>query len=222
LAAQPIELDRVAPTGPSVSIEVDGVPLPVRPDLVYLLLNKPPGVISTAHDPQGRRTVVDLAATEASVYPVGRLDADSEGLILLTNDGALTNLVTHPRYGIPKAYVVQLDGIPSSGDLRRLREGVGLEDGTARARSARVIDTSRGRTLVEIVMTEGKKREVRRMFDALGHPVLRLVRIAIGPIRDRTLKQGSARRLTVEEVRGLYSAAGAAWEDGPDPPESSR
>ena len=192
---------------PDVAIvRVDGIPLPVRPDQVYLLLNKPPGVVSTADDPQGRTTVVDLVNANTRVYPVGRLDAASEGLILLTNDGALTELVTHPSHGVTKTYLALVEGTPSESSLRRLRDGVDLEDGPAAAKSARIIDRHDDRSLVELVMTEGRKREVRRMFDEVGHPVARLVRTAIGPIADRAIKPGEWRDLSIEEVRGLYAA----------------
>jgi len=192
---------------PDVAIvRVDGIPLPVRPDQVYLLLNKPPGVVSTADDPQGRTTVVDLVNADTRVYPVGRLDAASEGLILLTNDGTLTELVTHPSHGVTKTYLALVEGIPSESSLRRLRDGVDLEDGPAAAKSARIIDRHDDRSLVELVMTEGRKREVRRMFDEIGHPVARLVRTAIGPIADRAIKPGEWRDLSIEEVRGLYAA----------------
>lgn len=192
---------------PDVAIvRVDGIPLPVRPDQVYLLLNKPPGVVSTVDDPQGRTTVVDLVNANTRVYPVGRLDAASEGLILLTNDGTLTELVTHPSHGVTKTYLALVEGIPSEASLRRLRDGVDLEDGPAAAKSARIIDRHDDRSLVELVMTEGRKREVRRMFDEVGHPVARLVRTAIGPIADRAIKPGEWRDLSIEEVRGLYAA----------------
>jgi len=192
---------------PDVAIvRVDGIPLPVRPDQVYLLLNKPPGVVSTADDPQGRTTVVDLVNADTRVYPVGRLDAASEGLILLTNDGTLTELVTHPSHGVTKTYLALVEGVPSEPSLRRLRDGVDLEDGPAAAKSARIIDRHDDRSLVELVMTEGRKREVRRMFDEVGHPVARLVRTAIGPIADRAIKPGEWRDLSIEEVRDLYAA----------------
>ncbi len=192
---------------PDVAIvRVDGIPLPVRPDQVYLLLNKPPGVVSTADDPQGRTTVVDLVNAKTRVYPVGRLDAASEGLILLTNDGTLTELVTHPSHGVTKTYLALVEGTPSESSLRRLRDGVDLEDGPAAAKSARIIDRHDDRSLVELVMTEGRKREVRRMFDEVGHPVARLVRTAIGPIADRAIKPGEWRDLSIEEVRSLYAA----------------
>ena len=181
--------------------------LPVRPDLVYLLLNKPAGVISTADDPQGRPTVVGLVDPGTRVYPVGRLDADSEGLLVLTNDGDLAERLTHPRYGVTKTYLALVQGHPGRPALRRLTEGVDLEDGPARAASARTIDRSGDGSLVEVVMTEGRNREVRRMLDAVGHPVRRLVRTAIAGLVDRDLKPGDHRPLTLEEVRRLYGAA---------------
>ena len=196
--------ERVDPETQEVA--VDGRPIPIRPGLVTYLLYKPVGVISTADDPQGRRTVVDLVPPEPRVYPVGRLDADSEGLILLTNDGRLANLVTHPRYGIEKTYLVLVLGGPGRW-VDQLVEGVELDDGPAAARRARVVDASRGRTMVEIVMAEGRKREIRRMCSALGHEVVRLVRTAIGPISDRRLKPGKWRHLDPDEVASLYAAA---------------
>ncbi|MDJ0954816.1 MAG: pseudouridine synthase [Acidimicrobiia bacterium] len=199
----------------TATVAIDGVPIPVRPDLVYVLLNKPEGVVSTAADPQGRETVVDLVDVGTRVYPVGRLDIDSEGLLLLTNDGTLANLVTHPRYGIKKVYLALVRGTPGKAALRRLTEGVELDDGTARAVTASVRDRHRDKTLVEIAMAEGKKREVRRMLDAVGHPVLRLARTAIGPIRDSRLEPGAWRRLTIQEINALYSEAGATWQDAP-------
>src|SRR5690606_26545334 len=187
-------------------VAVDGKPIAIRPGLVWYLLYKPVGVISTADDPQGRRTVVDLVPSEPRVYPVGRLDADSEGLIVLTNDGRLANYLTHPRYGVEKTYLVLVEGRPGKW-VDQLTEGVDLDDGMAAARRARVVDTLKGRTMVEIVMTEGRKREIRRMWSALGHEVVRLVRTAIGPISDRQLKPGTWRHLEPEEVAALYAAA---------------
>jgi len=164
-------------------------------------------VISTADDPQGRPTVVDLVPPSPRVYPVGRLDADSEGLLLLTNDGELTNLVTHPRHGIPKTYLARVQGVPARARLRRLIDGVDLDDGPARAMEARLIDVHGDEALVRVVMGEGRKREVRRMLDLLGHPVVSLVRTAIGPLSDRNLAPGTWRRLSMDEVRALYAAA---------------
>lgn len=197
--------DRVDPAKAMVAI--DGKRIPIAPGLVTYVLYKPPGVVSTASDPQGRRTVVDLVPAEPRVWPVGRLDADSEGLILLSNDGTLTNLVTHPRHQINKTYQVLFEGNPGSAAIRRLVEGVDLDDGPARAISARIIDRSRGMVLVEMVMGEGRNREIRRMGAAIGCPVARLVRIAIGPLSDRTLRPGKWRTLDVDEVSALYRAA---------------
>lgn len=192
----------------TVLIEVDGIPLPIRPDLEYHLLYKPRGVVSTADDPQGRRIVVDLVDTETRVVPVGRLDVDSEGLLVLTNDGDLTHRLTHPSFGVTKTYVALVKGTVIPGDVARLASGVELEDGPAAALSARILDQARGMTQIEIVMGEGRNREVRRMLDAIGYDVDRLVRIAVGTLRDRTLKSGESRRLSLDEVRELYAAAG--------------
>jgi len=175
----------------------------VKPGLVHYLLNKPPGVITTAADPQGRSTVVDLVPPDPRVFPVGRLDADSEGLLLLTNDGDLTHRLTHPSYGVDKEYLVEVEGDPSKGDLARLRDGVDLEDGhTAPAKVAQL-----GDRLLRITIHEGRNRQVRRMCEAVGHPVVRLVRTRIGPLSDRTLAPGAWRDLTQDEVRALERAA---------------
>ncbi len=190
------------------TVFLDGIPISVHPDSETFLLYKPLGVISTASDPSGRQTVVDLIDSDKRLYPVGRLDADSEGLILVSNDGELTNRVTHPRYGITKTYTVLVTGVPSGRSLRRLTEGVELEDGPARASSARLVERSRGeRSLLEIVMVEGRNREVRRMLEAVGHPVVRLVRTAIGPIRDPGLGPGESRRLDPHELRALLESS---------------
>ena len=188
---------------------VDKVPLPIRPGLVHYLVYKPAGVVSTADDPQGRPTVVGLVPDTTRVYPVGRLDADSEGLIIVTNDGDLTETVTHPRHGVTKTYLVRVAGDLGKGAVRALTEGVVLEDGPAAAIEARVIDRHGGETLLEMVMGEGRKREVRRMLEFVGHEVLGLVRIAIGPVRDPALRPGEWRMLSLDEVRALYRAAGA-------------
>jgi 23S rRNA pseudouridine2605 synthase len=189
---------------------IDGVPLPVRPDLVYYLLYKPLGVISTSDDDRGRTTVVDLVPDGERIYPVGRLDADSEGLLILTNDGDLTNQVTHPRHGVTKTYVARVTGVPDRTTLRRLVGGVELDDGPARAERARLLSTAGGEALVEIVMVEGRNREVRRLLASVGHEVISLVRTAIGPLRDPDLDPGSWRHLTMVEVRDLYGATGGA------------
>lgn len=183
---------------------VDGIPLPVRPGLVHYLVNKPVGVVSTALDTHGRPTVVGLVPEEPRVFPVGRLDQDSEGLIILTNDGDLTQRITHPSQGVTKTYQVLVNGPAAGHHLRSLEAGVELEDGPARAVSARLVESHQGRAQIEVVMAEGRKREVRRMLAAVGLTVERLFRSAIGPITDSTLKAGEWRNLTVEEVRLLY------------------
>jgi 23S rRNA pseudouridine2605 synthase len=198
--------DRVEPA--TQRVEIDGIPIPVRPDLVTYLLFKPAGVISTATDPQGRPTVVDLVPAEPRVVPVGRLDADTEGLLLLSNDGELIERVTHPRYGITKTYLAEVVGRPSPKALRRLTEGVLLDDGPAKAASAKLTGGHGERALVELVMTEGRNREVRRMLEAVGHPVRRLARTAIGPVKDQRLQPGRYRLLDSREVLSLYQAAG--------------
>jgi 23S rRNA pseudouridine2605 synthase len=180
-------------------VEVDGVPLSVREGLVHYLLNKPAGVVTTASDPQGRPTVVQLVPPEPRVFPVGRLDADTEGLLLLTNDGDLTHRLTHPSFGVEKEYLALVEGTPSAGDLRRLREGIELDDGvTAPARASLQPPSS-----LTLVIHEGRNRQVRRMCEAIGHPVQRLVRVRVGPIADRRLAPGAWRPLTQDEVRAL-------------------
>lgn len=204
---------RVDPTVDRV--ELDGVPLPIAPDLVHYLVNKPAGVVSTAEDTHDRPTVVSLVPAEPRVFPVGRLDMDSEGLLILTNDGELTHRLTHPSFGVPKEYLVQVEGEPSGGDVRRLRDGIELEDGvTAPARVAVVAPG-----LLRIVIHEGRNRQVRRMCAAVDHPVLRLVRTRIGPLSDPSLSPGEYRTLSFDEVRGL-SAAALPVEPGNLPVES--
>ena len=187
-------------------VEVDGVQIGVAPGLVYYLLNKPKGVVSTASDPQGRPTVVQLVPDEPRVYPVGRLDTDTEGLLLLTNDGDLTHRLTHPSFGVEKEYLAEVDGAPSRGALRTLRDGVDLEDG--RTSPAKVSEVSPG--VLRLVIHEGRNRQVRRMCEAVGHPVRRLVRTRIGPLRDPALEPGLWRALTLDEVRTLERAASGA------------
>ncbi|CAN5308153.1 pseudouridine synthase [soil metagenome] len=198
--------DRADPSEQTVA--VDGVLLPVAPGLVTYLLYKPMGVISTVSDPEGRATVVELVPPEPRVVPVGRLDFDTEGLLLLSNDGALINAVTHPRYGVHKTYIAEVEGQPGPAVLRRLREGVELDDGLARAIDAKVTGRSTNGALVKLVLGEGRNREVRRLLEAVGHPVRRLVRTAIGPIQDKTLRKGDWRTLSGSEVHSIYLAAG--------------
>lgn len=188
------------------SVVVDGATIPVNPAFVYYLLNKPVGVVSTADDPGGRETVVGMVPDHERVFPVGRLDQDSAGLIILTNDGALTARLTHPRYQVPKVYNVLVDGAVSNAIVTRFSSGIELEDGPAAARSAKIIDRSDHQTMLELVMTEGRNREIRRMADAVGHSVVSLFRVAIGPIRDPSLRSGAWRELTTIEIRSLYDA----------------
>lgn len=189
-------------------VAVDDIPVSTRPGLVYYLLNKPQGVVTTARDPQGRPTVVDLVPIEPRVFPVGRLDADTEGLLVLTNDGDLTHHLTHPSFGVEKEYLALVEGRPSAAALRRLREGVELDDGvTAPARASLVPPQT-----IKLAIHEGRNRQVRRMCAAVGHPVVRLVRTRVGPIAERRLKPGEWRPLTQAEVRGLSEAAAAPRE----------
>ncbi len=188
-------------------VEVDGIALPVAPGLVYYLLNKPAGVISTAEDTHGRATVVDLVPAEPRVFPVGRLDQDSGGLLLLTNDGDLAQRITHPSHGVTKTYAVLVEGSPRAAEVRSLTRGVQLDDGPAQAIAARIVESMDGMTLLELVMGEGRKREVRRMCEAIGCSVTALFRTAIGPLKDGNLREGEWRSLTIEEVRSLYGAS---------------
>ena len=191
-------------------VEVDGAPIGVRPGLVYYLLNKPIGVITTARDTHGRPTVLEQVPREPRVFSVGRLDVDTEGLLLLTNDGQLANRIAHPSHGIEKEYLVEVDGGQASpGALRSLREGVELEDGITAP--ARVSQPDPG--VLRIVIHEGRNRQVRRMCEAVGHPVRRLVRTRIGPLVDRSLKPGQWRNLTADEWRALTEAVADASTD---------
>lgn len=188
-------------------VEVDGAPIGVRPGLVYYLLNKPVGVITTARDTHGRQTVLDLVPSDPRVFSVGRLDVDTEGLLLLTNDGQLANRIAHPSHGIEKEYLVEVRGGPvSAGALRSLREGVELDDGLTSP--ARVSQPDPG--VLRLVIHEGRNRQVRRMSEAVGYPVHRLVRTRIGPIVDRTLRPGQWRDLTTDEWRALTEAVADA------------
>ena len=191
-------------------VRVDGAPVRTRSAYRYVALHKPPRVLSTASDERGRLTVLDLVGIEERLYPVGRLDLDSEGLLLLTNDGELAERVMHPRYGVHKRYRVEVAGFFALEDVRRLREGVELEDGPSKPLDVGVVRTGPRSTTVQVLMGEGRKRQVRRMFDALGFKVLGLVREAIGPIELGDLPSGDWRDLTEGEVRALREAVGLA------------
>ncbi len=192
------------------AVDVDGRLVPMAPRAhSYVVLYKPIGMVSTAHDPQGRPTVVQAAhATATRLYPVGRLDADSEGLVLLTDDGALTYRLTHARYGVEKEYHVLVRCALDRPRLRRLTDGVELEDGLARAVRAEMLRETRDGTWVSVVLHEGRKREVRRMLAAIGCPLLRLLRVRLGPIDLGSLHVGESRPLTPSEVAALKHAAG--------------
>lgn len=184
-------------------VEVDGVPVTIDPTIVYYLLNKPVGVVTTADDPHGRPTVVQLVPSDPRVFPVGRLDIDTEGLLLLTNDGDLTQRLTHPSFGVEKEYLAEVEGRPSRRAIRQLREGVELDDGPTAPAQANLVSDK----LIRLTIHEGRNRQVRRMCEAIGHPVVRLVRTRIGPLTDRRLKPGSWRELTLDELRALQQAA---------------
>ena len=190
-------------------VALDGVPVVVDATVVHWMLNKPAGYVTTAHDTHGRPTVLDLVPGEPRVFPVGRLDLETEGLLLLTNDGDLAQLLTHPRHGVEKEYFVEVEGKPSPAALRRLREGVELDDGPTLPARARIVQESPAltTTALTIVVKEGRKRMVRRMCATVGHPVVRLARTRIGPLRDPRLAPGTWRALATEEVRALYAAA---------------
>jgi 23S rRNA pseudouridine2605 synthase len=193
----------------SSGVEVDGRPVTPEPREVWMV-NKPAGVVSTAREPGRRRAVVELVDSERRLYPVGRLDADSTGLILLTNDGELANRLTHPRYGVRRTYRVRLRKAATESQIRRLRSGVELEDGrTAPARVGRVSPR-----VLEMTLREGRNRQVRRMVEAVGNQVTGLARVRFGPLALGGLAQGEARRLTRPQVRRL-------WKDAPAVEKSS-
>ena len=190
-------------------IRVDGRRIPASEDLVYVALNKPAGVLTSMSDSRGRATMTDLLGGIAErLFHVGRLDYDTEGLMLLTNDGELAHRLAHPRFGVPKTYLADVPG-PVPRDLgRQLISGIELDDGIASADRFRVVEQAAGRALVEITLHEGRKHIVRRMLAATGHPVSRLVRTQVGPVSLGSLRPGTTRRLTTKEVGDLYAAVG--------------
>jgi 23S rRNA pseudouridine2605 synthase len=199
--------DRADPA--TALIHVDGERVATDPHAVYLAFHKPRGVVSTMDDEYGRKALADyLDRVEQRVFHVGRLDADSEGLLLLTNDGELAHRLTHPSYGVTKTYLCQVPGPVPKAAGRALRDGVALADGPARADSFRVRDAVGRKALVEVVLHEGRKHIVRRMLAEVGLPVTRLVRTAVGPVRLGNLRPGQARRLSRTEIGALYTAAG--------------
>jgi 23S rRNA pseudouridine2605 synthase len=188
-------------------VEVDGERV-ARQALTYVLLHKPPGVVTTARDPQGRPTVVGLVPSEPRVVPVGRLDADTTGALLLTNDGELAHRLAHPRYGVPKVYEADVEGRPSRDSLDALRGGIELDDGMTAPADVRVVSTSRRRSRIELTLHEGRNRQVRRMLEAVGHPVLRLHRSRYAGLDLDDVAEGQWRALTPREVAAVRSAVG--------------
>lgn len=186
-------------------VVVDGARIPTASGLTYLALHKPRGVLSAMSDDRGRACVGDLVAdVSAPLHHVGRLDAESEGLLLLTNDGDLSHRLTHPSFGVTKTYLAEVEGTAGRGLERALKAGVTLEDGPVKADSARVLEAVGGRSVVELSLHEGRKHVVRRMLAELGFPVTRLIRTAVGPIRLGDLKAGKRRYLQPQEIQSLY------------------
>jgi 23S rRNA pseudouridine2605 synthase len=192
-------------------IHVDGERVVTNTHLLYLALNKPRGIVSTMADEKGRPGIAELigATVPGRVYHVGRLDTDSEGLLLLTNDGDLAHKLTHPSYGVPKTYLAEVSGPLPRGVGRALRAGVELDDGPARADAFRLVDSHGRSALIEITLHEGRKHIVRRMLDHVGHPVNRLIRTSVGPVHLGDLKSGRWRHLTRAEVAALFAVADA-------------
>ena len=190
-------------------VTVDGRPIS-RETHEYHLLNKPRGVVATAHDPQGRRKVTDLVRSRARLYPVGRLDIDTGGLILLTNDGDLANRLMHPRYGVEKTYRAKVRGMVEGPTLEELRSGVELDDGRTRPAQVTVIERDARSTTLQLVIHEGRNRQVRRMCEAVGHPVIELERTGYGPLTLGELRPGHTRELESAEVDALSKAAGSS------------
>jgi 23S rRNA pseudouridine2605 synthase len=192
---------------PGQHVTVDGQPIRLERS-VYWLVNKPRGFLCTNYDPAGRPRAIDLVPQVSQrVYTVGRLDEDSEGLLLLTNNGDLANRLMHPRFGVSKTYLVQVAGHPEKEEFHKLLQGVWLSDGHVRARHVKRLKTQGESTWLRIVLSEGKNREIRRMLARLGHKVMRLKRVAIGPVKLERLPTGKARRLTQAELTGLRQAS---------------
>jgi 23S rRNA pseudouridine2605 synthase len=193
-------------------LEVDGIVLETVPEPAYFALNKPPGVLSTVSDPQGRATVLDELDDEARgvprLFPVGRLDMDSTGLILLTNDGFLAHRLMHPAFGVPREYLVETKPVPTREHLAMLRKGVQLQDGDTGPAKVSLVGELGGRGQVDMVIHAGKKRQIRRSFDHLGYEVVSLNRVRIGSLGLGNLRQGDSRKLGEREVRELYRQTG--------------
>ncbi len=202
-----VVVDLATRVGPEQDVKVDGEPIHAE-KLVYWLVNKPRGYLCTNHDPSRRPLAIDLVPQiNQRVYTVGRLDADSEGLLLLTNDGELANRLMHPRYGVEKAYLVMVAGNPAPDDLKKLLEGVYLSEGHVKARQVKRLKRQGNSTWMRIVLSEGKNREIRRMLAKLDHKVLRLKRIEIGPLELGNLTPGKSRPLSVHELKSVKRLA---------------
>lgn len=191
-------------------IRVDGSRIPPPRRHRYLALNKPRGVVATMSDPEGRRTVADLIAERRNerLFHVGRLDTDTEGLLILTNDGDFAHRLAHPSFQVPKTYIAEVAGVVGEQTLRRLRRGITLEDGPVHPTSVKIVSTAGDKSLLKITIQEGRNRIVRRTMEAVGHPVRRLSRTGIGPVRLGNLKVGEYRDLTREELGGLLDLTG--------------
>ncbi len=223
-----VEIDRQVVT--ELGTRVDPVAREIRVDgtvlhgcsHVYYALNKPTGVLSTNNDPSGRARVIDLVPASAGrLFSVGRLDLNSEGLILLTNDGELANRLTHPRYGVEKTYRVLVAGETTAGELEQLRRGIHLAEGVARVARVKALQKRRQSSVLEMVLDEGRNREIRRALARVGHKVLRLTRVGIGPLRLGKLKPGEFRRLSPEEVGELQRAVKRGKSTQQREPEAS-
>jgi 23S rRNA pseudouridine2605 synthase len=191
------------------TVHVDGVRVQLDESRVYFAFNKPLGVVTTMSDDLGRINIGDYVGNRSErLFHVGRLDADTEGLLILTNDGDLAHRLQHPQYGVAKTYLAQVPGPVARGVGKQLREGVRLDDGPASVDSFRIVDSQPGKALVEVILHEGRKHIVRRLLEAVGHPVLSLVRVQVGPIHLGDTKPGKMRKLSKDEVGKLYSAAG--------------
>jgi 23S rRNA pseudouridine2605 synthase len=190
-------------------VALDGSQVPTAEGLAYLAIHKPRGLLATMADDRGRPCVGDLVTDlSTQLHHVGRLDADSEGLLLLTNDGALSHRLTHPSYGVTKTYLVEIEGVVARAATRALRDGVELDDGPVTVDSLDVVDSTSAHTVLELSLHEGRNHVVRRLFDHVGHPVTRLVRVAVGPIRLGDLKPGRRRHLQPGEIHALYRQVG--------------
>ncbi len=205
---EPVRVPGTRVNAASDTVEVDGIALDTQAEARYFLLNKPCGYLTTLSDPHGRPTILDLFRQEGRYFPVGRLDRDSRGLLLLTNNGFIANRVTHPRFGVDKTYVVRVEGGVSPGALKSLREGIELEEGRTSPARVRVLGRESGATALEFVIQQGWKRQLRRMCAAVGLEVTDLVRTALGPLSLKKLPEGEWRELSPGEVEALFRALG--------------